>query len=320
MLDIAGAKYIGVPLPSLRIDTSPPFNLYFRPGPNQPLVLYCERHVHFTEKAHRVLTENRIDTLYVSQGQYEEYKRYLADHLQDALVDGRISLGSKAEILHLAAVGAVDHVLDEPDQESVREGRQIVRQAVDFITRRDVLLQDVLHAISGTYYLSAHSVNTMAYAVALAMRCGFRDGGSLREMASGALLHDIGMGHLDPAIHDVQAKLSPDQWIQVKQHPVVGHDTLEKTGALGEIALDIILHHHEKSNGAGYPHGLGGDEISPLVRIVSIADVFDALTTERTHRPAYSTFNALILMRDELRDSFDPDFLRAFIEMMGLRR
>ena len=103
----------------------------------------------------------------------------------------------------------------------------------------------------------------------------------------------------------------------MRAHPEEGVKLLQKTGCLGEIAQDIVLCHHEKLNGHGYPHKLKGDQISPFVRIVTIADIFDALTTERFHQKRMSSFEALKLMRESMRDELDMDLFRNFVTMMG---
>ena len=95
---------------------------------------------------------------------------------------------------------------------------------------------------------------------------------------------------------------------------------LESTGLFGEIALDIVLHHHERLNGSGYPHRLKDPQISPFVRIVAIADVFDALTTDRSHQKGRSSFEALSLMHRTMQPQLDMTVLRTFTEMLGLRR
>ena len=111
--------------------------------------------------------------------------------------------------------------------------------------------------------------------------------------------------------------LTEEEWEQVKRHPEEGYKILQEAGALGEIALDIVRHHHEKLDGSGYPHGLRGEDISVFVRIVTIADIFDALTTERHHQSARSTFDALKLMGESMRDELDHELFRHFVSMMG---
>ncbi len=92
---------------------------------------------------------------------------------------------------------------------------------------------------------------------------------------------------------------------------------LRNLGVSNPLAVDLVRHHHEKLDGTGYPDRLAGSEIHPLVRVLTIADVFDALTTTRTHQPAMSSFDALRLMKTQMRNELDQDVLAVFIHMMG---
>jgi HD-GYP domain-containing protein (c-di-GMP phosphodiesterase class II) len=122
---------------------------------------------------------------------------------------------------------------------------------------------------------------------------------------------------LDDEISQSTRELSIKQFTALKRHPLEGERLLMDLGGLGGVALDIVRHHHEKLNGKGYPDGLKGSEISPIVRVVTITDVFDALTTKRPDRKALTTFEALKLMGSNMGDELDMQLLRKFIEMMG---
>lgn len=86
---------------------------------------------------------------------------------------------------------------------------------------------------------------------------------------------------------------------------------------MNEVVLDVTLHHHEKLGGGGYPDGLKGDEIKPHVRIATICDIFDALTTARAYKDAVGSFPAFRIMQEELMGDLDPEYFKAFIEMMS---
>jgi HD-GYP domain-containing protein (c-di-GMP phosphodiesterase class II) len=104
---------------------------------------------------------------------------------------------------------------------------------------------------------------------------------------------------------------------KIKVHPDLGFKLLEEANCLGEIALDVVLHQHERLTGSGYPDKLKGEAISPFVRIVSIADVFDALTTDSPHRKGHSTRDAIGIMHQSMRDDLDQDLLRMFVDIMS---
>ena len=92
---------------------------------------------------------------------------------------------------------------------------------------------------------------------------------------------------------------------------------MQDLGETGKAALDLARHHHGKLDGRGYPDSLQGDEIAPLVRILTIVDVFDALTTKRSYQPPLRTFDAFQLMYNKLQTDLDLEFLRTFFGMMG---
>lgn len=317
---LGGELYMPIRIDSIRLDTTPDFALYFRPSPEQPFVLYCERNLPFTRAARKRLESSRVACLYIKQEERREYNRYLADHLEDILRDAKLNVKEKSAILYDSAQAVVEDILAHPPtRETIDRGKEIVQHTVNFMTAEDFMIEHLLRAISCDYYLYTHSVNVVAYSVALAMRTGQRNSAMLREIANGALLHDVGKRSLNPALLNKSSALSIDEWERMKTHPVEGHRMLRESGGIGEIALDIVLHHHEKLDGTGYPEGLKNDAVSPFVRIVAIADIFDALTTERYHQKPQNTFNALQIMRNEMRNELDKDLLRAFVDVMAAR-
>jgi HD-GYP domain-containing protein (c-di-GMP phosphodiesterase class II) len=315
-----GESYVPIRIDSIRLDTVPDFALYFRPGPSQPFVLYCERKLLFTRATRKRLEASRVEQLYIKGTERNEYHRYLSGHLEQILRDPKLDLREKSEILYDSAQAVVETVLSQPpSQATIDNGKEIVQQTISFMTSNSFMLEHLLRTISTDYYLYTHSVNVLAYSLALAMHAGHRNMAVLREAANGALLHDIGMSRIDPALANKKGALTNAEWDRLKEHPKLGYQSLRDLGQIGEVALDIVLHHHEKMDGSGYPDGLRGEEISVYIRIITIADVFDALTTDRVHQPRKSTFDALMVMHQEMRNELDMELLRAFVEVMGVR-
>jgi len=315
-----GVVYLPVSIDAVRIDSVPEFDLYFQPGVAQPFVLYCERNTAFTEAARRRLEDNKVLVVFIRHDDRKKYHRYIADQLDEILRDPGLTAKKKAGILYDSAQAVVEEVLESPaEAEAIHRGKAIVEHTVDFMTSEDFLLEHLLRTISCDAYLYTHSVNVVAYSIALALRTGMGDGASLRELANGALLHDIGKSTIPEDVLYKPSPLSGQEWAQVRAVPEAGHAMLREARCLGEIALDIVLHHHERLDGSGYPHRLTGPEISRFVRIVTIADIFDALTSDRHHQPGKSTFEALQLMNNTMRDTIDPELFRAFVEIMGNR-
>ena len=131
-----------------------------------------------------------------------------------------------------------------------------------------------------TYY---HSARVAAYSLAIAVSMSVRSDEKLRSIALGCLFHDVGKSRISLAVLHKPGALSPEEWDLMRRHPAFGIELVEATPApvFDRVAREIILHHHEKPDGRGYPHGISGAEIVMEVRIASFADMFDALTTAR---------------------------------------
>ncbi len=183
--------FLPINILSLRLDSELRCDLYLQSAPDHPYVLYCQRSTPFTNDRRQKLWRNNIACLYIPRDQLPDYQQYLTEHLSDILADKAIAVRDKSEILYASALNVVERVLDNPrDPDALRHGKDLVHVTVDFMGRDDFQLEHLLRAISDNYYLYTHSVNVVAYAIALAMRAGMNDPAMLREMANGALLHD----------------------------------------------------------------------------------------------------------------------------------
>jgi HD-GYP domain-containing protein (c-di-GMP phosphodiesterase class II) len=131
------------------------------------------------------------------------------------------------------------------------------------------------------------------------------------------MLHDVGKGAIDGKILNKPGKLDEREWDIIKEHPLTGADMLKESGEVGKDELIVVLGHHEKLDGSGYPHGLTGDNIHPYARIAALADIFDALTTKRAYKGAVRSFPALKIMRDEMASGLDPNLFHEFVQLMG---
>lgn len=137
--------------------------------------------------------------------------------------------------------------------------------------------------------------------------------GDLVSLGVGALLHDVGKSKIDLKILNKQGSLDTEEWEIIKKHPIFGNELLLNSKGSTEDQRIIVLQHHEKCNGRGYPHGFTKHNIHPYGRILTISDVFDALTTNRPYKGAMQSFDTLKLMTEEMEGHFDLKYLRQFI-------
>jgi len=137
------------------------------------------------------------------------------------------------------------------------------------------------------------------------------DGDSLLDIERAAILHDIGKLAVPDAILSKPAALTPDEWVEMRRHPNVGHQLLRDVPFLRHAA-DIVHAHHERFDGAGYPCRLKADEIPVGARIFAVVDAYDAMTTDRPYRLARPHEEALKEIRHEAGTQFDPVVVAAF--------
>lgn len=156
-----------------------------------------------------------------------------------------------------------------------------------------------------------HSQTVAKYAEALARQLGDRDDGKLENLRKGALLHDIGKIAIPDAILNKPGPLSPEEWEKVRLHPALGYGLIREIKLVPEIG-NIILYHHERYDGTGYPHGLAGGEIPREARIFAVADALDAITAHRPYRKPRDMAAARKEILQNSGSHFDPRAVDAF--------
>jgi PAS domain S-box-containing protein len=158
-----------------------------------------------------------------------------------------------------------------------------------------------------------HAHRVIKMTLRIARRLGI-NGEVLHHIRRGAMLHDIGKMGIPDSILMKPGPLTPDEWEIMRQHPVHAHEMLKTIDYLGP-ALEIPYYHHERWDGSGYPHGLRGQSIPLSARIFAVADVWDALTSDRPYRFAWTDQQALEYIRLESDRHFDPQVVNAFFEV-----
>jgi HD-GYP domain-containing protein (c-di-GMP phosphodiesterase class II) len=137
--------------------------------------------------------------------------------------------------------------------------------------------------------------------------------GELEILRIAARLHDIGKIGIPDAILHKTRELTAEEFALIKLHPQIGRRILEKAQTFEEI-LPVVELHHENFDGSGYPYGLAGEKISLGARIVRVADSFDAMTTDRAYRPAFSLDAAVCEIQECAGRAFDPTVVEAFLQ------
>jgi cyclic di-GMP phosphodiesterase len=192
------------------------------------------------------------------------------------------------------------------------------REVEELLSRLQSSYQTTLEALASALDTRdtetlGHSLRVASYTVAVARRMGVGEP-DLTDIYRGALLHDVGKIGVPDAILRKPGKLTPEEWVEMRRHPEIGHRILQGIKFL-EGAREIVLSHQETYDGSGYPRGLKGKEIPLGARIFAVVDTLDAMTSDRPYRKAlpYEAARAEILKYSGMQ--FDPDVVKAFVDI-----
>jgi HD-GYP domain-containing protein (c-di-GMP phosphodiesterase class II) len=310
-------EYMRIALRALRVDTVTDFNIYLRQASTDAYTLYREAHLVFAEEHRQRLMDSVMDGVYISGSDRTEYVHYLETNLATIIADPEVPAEEESTIVYTCATHIVQDLLERPGQsEDVKRAQRMVDNTIEHLIKGPDRFARAFEQMSFDYRTYTHSVNVCVFGLALGQRLGFgRD--ELRRLGAGLLLHDIGKSRIDEAILYKRGPLSDEEWQAMRRHPDYGREILEATGELDPIALTIVHQHHEKCTGRGYPQGLHEPDIHLYSKICTLADVFDALTTERPYKQALDAFPALRIMQSDMREDFHPHLFREFIRMLG---
>lgn len=179
-------------------------------------------------------------------------------------------------------------------------------------------VQVSLNDISATDdYTFSHSVSTTVYSLLLARELNYSVT-MMEHLAVGTLLHDIGKVFLNKEILFKEKELTQEEFEYVKGHTILGYQSLRKYASMPEVARLISLQHHERVDGTGYPRGLSEEEMHEFAKVVSIADVYDALTTDRCYRKKWSNEKAVNYLIECSGTKFDTKLVGIFIQQIAI--
>jgi HD-GYP domain-containing protein (c-di-GMP phosphodiesterase class II) len=222
---------------------------------------------------------------------------------------------------YLRAIDAYEHIAN-----SVAQGEDLDRANVDDTVNllldrikdgKNEMIQLILMGIRIERKIAAGVINVTILSTIMGSLLKFTSH-RLIQLATGALLHDVGMVKVPKAILQKKEKLSPEELNQIRTHPIHSYRVISKDLKYPEEIGIIALQHHERWDGQGYPRKLKGEDINLAARIVAVADSYIAMINTRPHRNSMIGYSA---MRNVLNDNgrhFDPKILKVFLESMGI--
>ncbi|MEK9803120.1 MAG: HD-GYP domain-containing protein [Curvibacter sp.] len=195
--------------------------------------------------------------------------------------------------------------------------QRLVDEISDSVSRNASALISLARLKTADDYTYMHSVAVCAMMIALARQLGL-DEAQTRSAGLAGLLHDLGKARMPMGVLNKPGKLTDAEFAIMKSHPVEGHRMLLRVGNVDPIALDVCLHHHEKTDGSGYPKGLKGSEISLYAKMGAVCDVYDAITSNRPYKTGWDPAESLRKMAEWAAGHFDHQEFQAFVKSLGI--
>ncbi len=198
----------------------------------------------------------------------------------------------------------------------LKQAMPLVEEITTSVSRNSGALISLARLKTADDYTYMHSVAVCALMIALGHQLGLPPE-ETRQAGLAGLLHDIGKMAVPADILNKPGKLTDDEFTSVKKHTEAGHAILRGVAGIGDAALDVSLHHHEKIDGSGYPFNLKGNQISLVAKMGAVCDVYDAITSNRPYKPGWEPGHSIKRMANN-QGHFDETILEAFIKSVGI--
>jgi putative nucleotidyltransferase with HDIG domain len=299
-----------------------PFDVYLERFEGKFTKIYHKDGEHDSSQIDRY--ENKdIKTLYISQTDKNTYGNFLCKAI-DQFNNGSNDLDKEKmiDIIKTTLELTYEKIVDNNNDldMSITWASHQVRSALYLMGDDTASAIEIFKALSADLHLLKHSYLVSLFSLSLAKKLDFSNERNLMGVGLGALLHDLGHTRMNSELFQ-KIHLTPGEWEEVKDHPVLGLKILERSKAIPADVRSIILQHHEQPNGRGYPNRLAGNKIFPPAKIVAIAEEFCSLVTmSGPGEPALSPPQAISRMKDDI-GHYDPEFLDSFEEMiLGIKK
>ncbi len=195
--------------------------------------------------------------------------------------------------------------------------RQLVEEISDSVARNPGALISLARLKTVDDYTYMHSVAVCAMMVGLAKQLGM-DAEQVRLAGMAGLMHDLGKAPMPMEVLNKPGKLTDAEFNIIKTHPSEGHRMLLTGRDVSPVVLDVCLHHHEKTDGSGYPKGLKADQISLFAKMGAVCDVYDAITSNRPYKLGWDPAESLRKMAEWASGHFDGKVFQAFVKSLGI--
>lgn len=309
--------YFSAGLDSLPAGSHAPCDLFLRSRSGN-YVLYAGRGLLFDRARRQRLQHAGLKSLYIRREEALLYFTFLKETLVALVQNPSTPAAVKAKAVHNSCREVLRQVLEEPRAAFLTQAEEIIAPTVELIVSGGEAVRHLIELTAYDHSTYVHSTNVGIFAVALARKV-FGPGAEhdLKRLGAGFFLHDLGKRQIPLDILNKPGALTSHERQIVNLHPEDGHRLLLGSSLLTDEAKIIILQHHERDDGGGYPFGLKRGDIHPYARICRMVDVYEALTSKRPYHAQRSTYEAFKLMREEVLVDLDRSLFEAFLGLFA---
>lgn len=236
--------------------------------------------------------------------------------IEKSMVQDRAKVKLSESVKARVAEGIQYLYSDTESENFTNTTRSITDDLMKAISDNDAIAVDISTLKISDEYTFKHSVDVATMAMIVAKKHGLSDK-EVYELGISGLLHDVGKSKIPNEVLNKAGKLTDAEFAMMKQHSLYGYSILKEKDDLSKSIKLGVLQHHEKMNAKGYPMGVGADKINLFARIISVADIYDALVTERPYKKPFSPRDAIEMMMS-MTEELDIDVMRSFLESVIL--
>jgi HD-GYP domain-containing protein (c-di-GMP phosphodiesterase class II) len=294
-------------------------DLFVRSADQGEPLLYCRAGLPLESQRLFGLSDAGVRFVYVRDGDFQDFGAHLLESVEADRERGEVPHNERFAALQLALAVEIERTSRLADcGHYVKLSREIGPELTSLLASSNVLPRELFRLARHDFNTFTHVTNVAGYCVVLAERLGIGKVDELTQIATAAMLHDVGKRFIPASILNKPARLNPAERAVIETHPQRGYEDLCRRGGMTFGQLMMIYQHHERVDGKGYPVGVTGEEIHPWAKMLAVVDVFDAMTGTRPYRRAATTGDALGYIRQNSAKHFDAEVVQCWISAMNV--
>lgn len=266
------------------------------------------------------LQNKGVNGVYIREGEEDPEEIVIPLYTQEVIAKTRVEDRTKVKLSESVRqrVGeGIQYLYSNTSEGSFAEAtNNITNELMNAIFENDAIAVDVGMLKVSDEYTFKHSVDVATMAMVIGKQYGLNKD-AIRDIGIAGLLHDVGKSRIPNEVLNKPGRLDDDEFALMKQHSLFGFQILKEKDEFSDAIMRGVLQHHEKIDGSGYPLGVQHDKIHPYARIISVADIYDALVTERPYKNAFSKRDAVEMIMAMTRE-LDMKSMTSFLESVIL--